>query len=189
MKRRTFLRSAAVVGSAALAKPLFSLSVNAPAIREATGVQRNTPFGKNGIMVPDEGWRMWPDTKAAWQDDEIFLPEDIEFQKLPTNSPTGGWQVLDNQLGTELTLPATVEQFHWGLTGFRPYREEYKFETTDDELKNGAYYGVSWWWREIEIPPSFQGKRILLHIRATRQRAEVYLNRKLGRVHTIPNLC
>jgi hypothetical protein len=140
-------------------------------------------------MVPDEGWRMWPDTKAAWQDDEIFLPEDIEFQKLPTNSPTGGWQVLDNQLGTELTLPATVEQFHWGLTGFRPYREEYKFETTDDELKNGAYYGVSWWWREIEIPPSFQGKRILLHIRATRQRAEVYLNRKLGRVHTIPNLC
>jgi hypothetical protein len=130
-------------------------------------------------MVPDEGWRMWPDTKAAWQNDEIFLPDDVQLRKLPTNPPTGGWELLDGQLGTELTLPATVEQFHWGLTGFRPYRDEYKFETTDDEVKNGAYYGVSWWWREIDIPLSFQGKRILLHIRAARQRAEVYLNRKL----------
>lgn len=179
MKRRTFLRSAAVVGSAALAKPLFSLSVNASATKEATGVQQTTPFGKNGIMVPDEGWRMWPDTKATWQNDEIFLPEDVQLRKLPTNPPTGGWELLNDQLGKELTLPATVEQFYWGLTGFRPYRDEYKFETTDDEVKNGAYYGVSWWWRAIEIPPSFQGKRILLHVRAARQRAEVYLNRKL----------
>lgn len=179
MKRRTFLRSAAAVGSAALAKPLFSLSADAPVTKEATGVQRTTPFGKNGIMIPDEGWRMWPDTKAAWQGDEIFLPEDVQLRTLPTNPPTDGWQVLNNQLGIEVALPATVEQFHWGLTGFRPYRDEYKFETTDGEVKNGAYYGVSWWWREIEIPPSFQGKRILLHVRAARQRAEVYLNRKL----------
>jgi hypothetical protein len=122
---------------------------------------------------------MWPDTKAAWQNDEIFLPEDVNLQGLPTNPPTGGWEILNQQLGTELTLPATVEQFHWGLTGFRPYHDEYKFETTDDEVKNGAYYGVSWWWREIEVPTSFQGKKVLLHVRAARQRAEVYLNRKL----------
>jgi hypothetical protein len=179
MKRRTFLRTAAAVGSAALTKPLFSLSDNASAAKEVTGVQQTTPFGKNGIMVPDEGWRMWPDTKAAWQNDEIFLPDDVQLRNLPTNPPTSGWEVITDRLGTELTLPATVEQFHWGLTGFRPYRDEYKFETTDEEVKNGAYYGVSWWWREIEIPPSFQGKRILLHIRAARQRAEVYLNRKL----------
>jgi hypothetical protein len=130
-------------------------------------------------MIPDQAWRMWPDTNAVWQNDEIFLPEDVELQKLPTNPPTGGWEVLNNQLGTELTLPATVEQFHWGLTGFRPYRDEYGFAATDDEVKNGAYYGVSWWWREIEIPSRFRGKRLLLHVRAARQRAEVYLNRKL----------
>ncbi len=179
MKRRTFLRGTAALGSAALAGPAFSLGTTTPADREVTGVQRTTPFGKNGIMIPDEGWRMWPDTKAAWQNDEIFLPDDVELQKLPTNPPTGGWEILSGELGTELTLPATVEQFHWGLTGFRPYRDEYKFETTDDEVKNGAYYGVSWWWRQIEIPQSFQGKRVLLHVRAARQRAEVYLNGKL----------
>jgi beta-galactosidase len=158
---------------------MFPLQTATPPAREATGVQRTTPFGKNGVMIPDEGWRMWPDTSAAWEKDEIFLPEDVELKKLPTNPPTCGWDALNNQLGTELTLPATVEQFHWGLTGFRPYHDEYKFETTDDEVKNGAYYGVSWWWREIEIPPGFQGKRILLHIRAARQRAEVFLNQKL----------
>jgi beta-galactosidase len=179
MKRRSFLRGTAALGSVALASPMFSLPPASIPEKESTGVQRTTPFGNLGAMIPDEGWRMWPDIKAAWQTDEIFLPEDVELQKLPTNPPTGGWEVLNDRLGTELTLPATVEQYHWGLTGFRPYRDEYKFETTDDEVKNGAYYGVSWWWREIEIPPSFHGKRILLHIRAARQRAEVYLNRKL----------
>ena len=179
MKRRTFLRGAAVVGSAALAKPLCSLSTGPLATQEATGVQRTTPFGKNGIMIPDEGWRMWPDTSAPWEKDEIFLPDEVELQTLPTNPPSGGWDVLNDQLGTVLTLPATVEQFHWGLTGFRPYRDEYKFETSDDEVKNGAYYGVSWWWREVEIPLSFHSKRVILHVRAARQRAEVYLNRKL----------
>jgi hypothetical protein len=61
----------------------------------------------------------------------------------------------------------------------RPYHDEYKFETDDPAVKNGAYYGVSWWSRDLPIPPSFQGKRILLHVRGARQRAEVYLNRKL----------
>ena len=179
MKRRSFLRGTAALGSVALARPIFSLPTATSTDREVTGVQSTTPFGKNGVMIPDEGWRMWPDTKAEWQSDEIFLPDDVELEKLPTNPPTGGWEVLNDRLGTELTLPATVEQFHWGLTGFRAYRDEYKFETSDDEVKNGAYYGVSWWWREIEIPSSFRGKRILLHVRAARQRAEVYLNRKL----------
>lgn len=102
MKRRTFLRGAAVVGSATLAKPLFSLSTGPLATQEAKGVQRTTPFGKNGIMIPDEGWRMWPDTSAQWEKDEIFLPDEVELQKLPTNPPSGGWDVLNDQLGTVL---------------------------------------------------------------------------------------
>jgi hypothetical protein len=44
---------------------------------------------------------------------------------------------------------------------------------------NGAYFGVSWWWREIEIPASMAGKRIFLHVRGAHLRAEVYLNEKL----------
>ena len=179
MRRRTFLRGTAAIGSAKFAKPLLSLAADPPPIKKAIGVQQTTPFGENGVMIPDEGWRMWPDTVALWDKDEIFLPEDVDIQKLPNNPPTGGWNVLNQQLGTGLTLPATVEQFHWGLTGFRPYHDEYKFETTDDEVKNGAYYGVSWWWKEIDIPSGFHGKRVLLHVRAARQRAEVYLNQKL----------
>jgi beta-galactosidase len=38
---------------------------------------------------------------------------------------------------------------------------------------------VSWWWREIEIPAAMHGKRIFLHVRGARLRAEVYLNESL----------
>ncbi len=185
MKRRTFLRGTAAVASTAVTARMLtfgSASAEGGATKAASriiGVSRTTPFGANGIMIPDDGWRMWPDISAEWQNDEIYLPEDVDLSKLPINPPTGGWEVLDGQLGTALRLPATVEQCHWGLMGFRPYHDEYRFETTDPDVKNGAYYGVSWWWREIELPASFNGRHILLHVRAARQRAEVYLNRQL----------
>ena len=120
MKRRSFLRGTVALGSAVLARPALSLPALSSSDKELIGVQRTTPFGRNGVMVPDEGWRMWPDIKAEWEKDEIFLPEDVKLEALPANPPTGGWDVLNHQLGTELTLPATVEQFHWGLTGLRP---------------------------------------------------------------------
>ena len=138
-----------------------------------------TPFGVNGVVIPDQSWTMRLDRAASWKDDRIFLPEEVDLAKLPVNSPTGGWSALAAQAGRAVTLPATVEQFYWGVTGFRPYHDEYKFETTDDEVRNGAYYGVSWWWRDITLPKTFAGKRTILHIRGARQRAEVYLNHKL----------
>jgi beta-galactosidase len=137
------------------------------------------PTDANTIAIPDAGWRLWPDQQAEWKEDAIFLPQDVQLDALPVNPPTGGWQVLDSSLGIPVTLPATVEQFFWGLQGLRPYHDEYRFEATDDEVRNGAYYGVSWWWRPLEIPASFQGKRLILRIRGARQRAEVYLNQKL----------
>jgi hypothetical protein len=45
--------------------------------------------------------------------------------------------------------------------------------------QNGAYFGVSWWTRTIDIPATMRGKRIFLHIRGARLRAEVYLNQQL----------
>ena len=162
--RRSFLQSSAAV--------LLAESVPSFGAEARVG-------GTESVAIPDAGWRMWPDEKASWKDDTIYLPEDVKLATLPLNEPTGGWEALSSKQGIEVTLPATVEQFFWGLQGMRPYKDEYKFETTDDAVKNGAYYGVSWWWREIEIPAAFKGKRILLHVRAARQRAEVYLNRKL----------
>lgn len=131
------------------------------------------------FAIPDSGWRLWPDQKAEWKSDTIYLPEDVRLASLPANPPSGGWQVLSATQGIPVTLPCTVEQFYWGLQGMRPYKDEYRFETADDEVKNGAYYGVSWWWRDLQIPAAFAGKRIFLRVRGARQRAEVYLNRQL----------
>jgi hypothetical protein len=131
------------------------------------------------IAIPDSGWRLWLDAKAEWKNDVIYLPEDVVLERLPANEPTSGWEALNSSAGIAVDLPATVEQFYWGVSGFRPYKDEYKFEADDPAVKNGAYYGVSWWFRDLDIPGDFRGKQILLHIRAARQRAEVYLNRKL----------
>jgi hypothetical protein len=131
------------------------------------------------VAIADSGWRMWPDQKAEWKNDTIYLPDDVHLASLTVNPPTGGWEALNVTQGIPVTLPCTVEQYFWGLQGMRPYHDEYRFETADDEVKNGAYYGVSWWWRTIEIPAAFYGKRIFLRVRGARQRAEVYLNQKL----------
>jgi hypothetical protein len=162
MNRRRFLETAALAGIAST----LSLDV-------LPGQSAN---GQLAVAIPDDGWRLWTDTAATWKDDAIYLPEDVVLEKLPRNPPTGGWQSLHAEQGIAVTLPTTVEQFYWGLQGLRPYHDEYKFEADDPVVRNGAYYGVSWWWRDIEIPSQFQGKRIRLHIRGARQRAEVYLN-------------
>jgi beta-galactosidase len=127
------------------------------------------------------------------------LPEDIhqddqgivhaKGSPLPAHAPTGGWEILASDSGKQVVLPATVEQHFWGKYGTRPYTpDEYRYAApakdiappADDTVpQNGAYFGVSWWSRAIEIPTSMQGKRIFLHIRGAHLRAEVYLNQKL----------
>jgi beta-galactosidase len=151
---------------------------------------------ENGTLIPDEGWRLWVDQHAEWKDDAIFLPEDVsqgsdgvvrgKGESLPVNAPTGGWGVLGDAAGIAVTLPGTVEQHFWGKYGAgedgkpRPYTpDEYRYAADDPVPQNGAFFGVSWWSRKIEIPASMQGKRIFLHIRGAHLRAEVYLNRKL----------
>ena len=42
----------------------------------------------------DQEWRLWLDPKAAWQDDTLYLPEEVNLTNLPVNPPTGGWAVL-----------------------------------------------------------------------------------------------
>ena len=69
----------------------------------------------------------------------------------------------------------------------RPYTpDEYRYAADDKQEgnggpvpQNGAYFGVSWWRQEIDIPVSMAGKRIFLHVRGAHLRAEVYLNEKL----------
>ncbi len=136
--------------------------------------------GRDTIEVPDTGWKLWPDTAAKWKEDTLYLPSEVELARLPVNAPTGGWQALDRQ-GIAVTLPSTVEQHFWGKLGnLRAYtNNEYGYSTSDPEINLGNYEGVSWWWRTVDIPAGFKGKTVLLHLRGVRQRAEIFVNRKL----------
>ena len=135
--------------------------------------------GANTLVVPDGGWKLWPDQKAQWKEDVLYLPEEVKLATLPVNPPSGGWQTLDHE-GIPVTPPATVEQYYWGKLGLRSYTaSEYGYTETDPEIKNGNYEGVSWWTRSVEIPAGFAHKVVLLHIRGARQRAEIFVNHKL----------
>lgn len=204
LSRRTFLQAAAVTGAAATAFPC--LPANAEGAKP-----KAAEWPENGALIPDEGWRLWPDTQAHWESDDIFLPEDVAWingalcangQPLPINPPTGGWDALSADAGKEVVLPTSVEQHFWGKFGAgadgkpRPYTpEEYRYAApaapaangnqpaappADDNVpQNGAYFGVSWWYRHIDIPASMRDKRIFLHVRGAHLRAEVYLNGRL----------
>jgi len=193
LSRRRFLQTAAVATAAAQLAP--HLTAEPPAAP--------MPYPENGTLIPDDGWHLWIDEHAAWQNDDLFLPEDVSWidgklcgngQPLPVNPPTGGWSALTHDAGKEVLLPTTVEQHFWGKYGAgadgrpRPYTpDEYRYAATtppvapaDDAVpQNGAYFGVSWWFRAIDIPAAMRGKRIFLHIRGARLRAEVYLNQQL----------
>ena len=131
--------------------------------------------------IPDDGWRLWPDTQAEWENDEIFLPEEVDLAALPVHAPTGGWEALSSKQGIPVTLPASVEQYYWGRLGSRPYtKAEYEYADKDHGVMNGAYRGVSWFWRDIELLSAAHGKRVTLCIRGFRQRVEVYVNQKLA---------
>ncbi len=178
MNRRQFLRTTATTGVAAgLASTLPARVFAEPA--------KDVLAPLNGVAVPDEGWTLLVDREAKWQDDAIFLPEDVRLGELPAHPPTGGWAALDEPVGSvpfskAVTLPSTVEQHFWDQFGERSYTGgEYTYERDDTVPQNGAYRGVSWWWRSLVVPPEYEGKRVLLHVRGARVRAEVYLNRRL----------
>lgn len=188
ISRRTFLGTAAAATIAA--------QVKFAGAQDTAKAHAAEAWPENGTLIPDVGWRLWVDEKAEWKQDTIFLPEDVTSdadgvvlgagKALPVNAPTGGWGVLKDAAGIGVTLPGTVEQHFWDKFGAgddgkpRSYTpDEYRYAADDPAPQNGAYFGVSWWWREIEIPVSMQGKRIFLHVRGARLRAEVYLNQKL----------
>ena len=173
--RRSFVQGLAALG----ASSTLHLQANAhePVNEQVVLVEDRFP-------IEDRGWSLWLDHVADWEGDEIFLPGEFELGRLNVNPPTGGWQSLYERKSGDgfasVDLPATVEQLFWGHAGKQPYSpDEYRYAADDPVPQNGAYRGVSWFWRFIDIPASMTGKRILLQVRSARMRAEVYLNEKL----------
>jgi hypothetical protein len=119
----------------------------------------------NAQDLSTNGWRLWPDTKASWQSDTLYLPEDVVLTNLPVNPPTGGWGVLNGSQGISVLLPSSVEQYYWAAFGGTAY--------------TGDYSGVAWWWKTFTAPVLQPGQRLIIKFRAARLRAEVYCNQKL----------
>jgi len=161
--RRTFLAAGTAV-AAASALPFIPSAHAAPVLG----------------TIADDGWRLWLDREARYEEDSIFLPAEVDIATLPVNPPTGGWGALWSAEALEVSLPTTVEEHYWSALGQRSYTaDEYRYAEDDAVPQNGAYRGVSWWWRDVEIPQSAAGKRVMLHIRGARLRAEIFLNEQL----------
>jgi hypothetical protein len=160
VSRRQFLATSGVGAAVALAPAVAS--------------------GSDLLAVGDEGWRLWIDQAAPWKDDVLHLPSAVDLKALPINPPTGGWTSLGSADGLVVDLPTTVEQHLWGKFSDRPYgADEYRYAEDDDVPRYGAYKGVSWWSKAIDIPAAAKGQRVMLNLRGARLRAEVFLNEQL----------
>jgi hypothetical protein len=114
------------------------------------------------IELTGAGWKAWMDSEATWENDTLFLPGEISnIDDLPHNMPSGGWSVLDT-IGMKCFIPATIEELFSG------------------GINTWTYHGVSWFWKDVEIPYSWQGKTVRILLANTRMRAEVYVNSDLA---------
>ena len=146
--------------------------------------------GRYTQSLSGQGWFLWFDKEACWQDDRLYLPSEVEvlfemqgigsdlgkmkpehfpqalsaMKSLPVNAPTGGWnRLVDNLEAIPVKVPGTVEEYL----------------TVSDNPRPEHSIGVSWWYRAIQVPDTQKGKRILLSFESVRMRAEVYLDGKL----------
>ncbi|MDR0864099.1 MAG: beta-glycosidase, partial [Candidatus Symbiothrix sp.] len=112
------------------------------------------------------GWNLWHDRSATWENDKLYLPEEVNINALALNAPgpTGGWKTLDKLPtgGFTVNLPAIVEEY------FTP---EGKIKTT--------LPGVYWFWKDLNIPANWKDKVIRLNIESSRLRIEVFANTQL----------
>jgi hypothetical protein len=119
------------------------------------------------IAMPlNDNWRLWHDEQAEYLNDLLYLPEDVALAALAVKAPqpTGGWQTLDGKPegAVSVVLPASVEEY-----------------LTPDGKVTSAIHGVFWFWRDVDIPASWQGKTVRLRLESYRLRAEVFVNEQL----------
>ncbi len=118
--------------------------------------------GHRGTLdLTGPGWTAWRDTEAVWRDDVLVLPDDVDLDTLPVHPPTGDWETLDG-VGTPCALPASVE------------------EVFSDGSGVWTYHGVTWFWRDVEVPASWRDRVVRLHVGQARQRLEVYVDGRLA---------
>jgi len=118
-------------------------------------------WGRLEKDLSGQGWLLWHDKAATYLDDELHLPP-VDLSRLPAPAPTVGWDRLGEQSAAQARVPGTAEEYLQTIPG-----------------PAGDITGVTWWWRRVEIPVFEKNSRVLLRFEAVRQRAEIYVNRKL----------
>ena len=132
--------------------------------------------------VPNSGWRLWLDDKAPWQNDTLYLPEQVHLSTLPVNAPTGGWSVLNSSAGIGVSLPGTVEEHYWSKAPAHVLDPKKPRDVVDG---SGEYLGVSWWYRTFTPPALKPGEHLVFSFPGARLRAEVYINGALCGYDTV----
>ncbi len=125
------------------------------------------PAQRQTIDLSGTGWFLWRDETADWQNEDLF-PPGADLSKIPSHPPTGGWEQLEKEGGTMVTVPGTVEQYLYRRSAAK----------NEDKHTEGLV-GVSWWHRTVKFPADLAGKTVELCFESARYRAEVYLNEKL----------
>ena len=82
----------------------------------------NAGEGRCTIPLTGGGCSLWFDKEAEWQNDRLYLPNEItDLSILPVNEPTGGWQVLNhNPNAVPVEVPGTVEEYLTSTDNPRP---------------------------------------------------------------------
>ena len=113
------------------------------------------------VDLSGPGWRLWRDTAAEWKNDELHFPAP-PLAQLPVRPPTGGWDGPISTAAVPVRVPGTVEEYLQKTPG-----------------PDGDLTGVSWWTRTFDVPAADGPRRVLLRFDSVRERAEVFVNRKL----------
>lgn len=126
---------------------------------DSATTEHGTALPRVQLDLSGEGWQLWLDEDASWEDERIFAPP-VDVSTLAVEPPGGGWAALGTA-GRPVSVPGTVEQYTWS--------------------ERGDYVGVSWWWRDFQLPllageDGTPPRVVRLRFEAVRQRAEVFVN-------------
>lgn len=77
-------------------KSIFLLTMACAFFSNSWTANSNAHEGRLTINLSDQGWRLWIDKTASWQNDHLFPPSEIvDVSLLPVNIPSRGWQMLN----------------------------------------------------------------------------------------------
>ncbi|ARV16585.1 sugar-binding domain-containing protein [Polaribacter sp. SA4-12] len=113
-------------------------------------------------------WSVWLDKDAKWENDTLYLPDEVDVETIGINPPTCGWESVYNK-GITAQLPVVVEEL---------------FSNGNPEW---SYQGVSWFTTHINIPKNWKKKIVRLFVGKQNTRIEIYVNEKLAGYDIIAN--